>query len=298
MDRFAHHPVARFARHSMEPVMVFLLLTIGLIGAIFLPYYALGQEQEQEQGKGQDPQEVLKFHHQSSGPKVDYQALLEAASPLSENREGQDLLQACLAAYGGSEKLAKLQGLRLTYSLAGSSDPAKGSTSKSFQLGRRYKVVQDGRERILNGGDCWVQDKDQTWKMDDFRYRAELFSYLVLAMPYAAETEHFDQVRFSRDQEQGLGLFYFVKTDSLMIIMGVDTSDHLVKATTGVLPNGENTMVFVNKFDDFRAVDGFLFPHKLTNYSLGMMMGENVLEKAEVNPVFPATEFLPRPEGK
>jgi hypothetical protein len=237
-----------------------------------------------------------KFHHQKTSPKVDYQALLEGATPLSESSDGRQLLDSCFEAYGGVEKLKTLESFQLTYPLGpgGETEQDAGKIMKFFGPHRRYKVIEGDKERIINGDRCWVQDADQTWEMDDFRYRAELYSYLVLGMPLVAETESFDEVRFSEGKEEDLGLFYFVKTDSLMIILGVDKEDHLIKSTTGVLPAGEKTLVFVNKFDNFRTVDGFLFPHKLTNYSLGMKMGELDLEKMSVNPEFSESVFLPR----
>ena len=270
-------------RLSQEKLVVFFLMTFCLVGIPFLSVCASAQADE-----------AVKFHHQKAGPKVDYQALLEEATPLQESPEGQQLLSNCLEAYGGMDNLENLQSFQLSYPLPGSGESENGAIVKSFHRGRRYKVIQGNKVRILNGEKCWVENKEQTWEMDDFRYRAELYSYLVLGMPYAAEKENFDEVRFSTGEDDNLGLFFFVKTDSLMIIMGVDTADHLIKSTTGVLPAGEKPLVFVNKFDDFRNVEGFIFPHKLINYSLGMKMGEHVLDEIIINPDFPEAEFLPR----
>jgi hypothetical protein len=270
---------------TMGSGLCILTLLVGLLGIFALPYLAYAQEEE-----------VMKFHHTSSGPTVDDQTRLEEAVPLADSAEGLDLLQACLEAYGGREKLESLKSFKLSYPGEKKDGSEDFGVEKFFSRGRLYKTVAGDKERILNGSDCWVQNSQQTWDMAGFRYRAELYSYLVLSMPLAAETEHFDEVKFSRGEESGTDIFYFVKSDSLMIAMGVDSEDHLIKSTTGVLTEGEKTVVFINKFDDFRQVDGFLFPHRVTNYSLGLKMGDLVLGGVEINPEFPESVFLPRPE--
>jgi hypothetical protein len=265
-----------------------LILAIISLGAVLLvPVGANAQNDD-----------AVKFHNHQRSPKVDYAALLEKATPLDDSPEGRQLLSDCLVTYGGVENLEKLMSFQVTYAFAGSGDANKVAFVKSFRSDRRYKVVEGDKERILNGENCWVQNAEKTWKMDDFRYRAELYSYLVLGMPLAAERENFEEIRFSDNKEDDHGLFYFTKTDSMMIIMSVDKTEHFINSTTGILPDDSNQIVFMNKFDDFRKVEGFVFPHKWVNYSLGMKMGEYVLDAISVNPDIPDAEFLPRFEAE
>jgi len=282
MDKVNANPTTLVTRKTMAATWPNLLFL-----AVLLPGLAIAQMDD-----------AVKFHHADPGPQVDYQALLEEATPLSDSPEGQELLQACLDAYGGMEKAESLRTFKLTYPEGQEGELGKPTVEKFFSRDRRYKIQEGDKERMINGSTCWVQSATDSWEMEGFRYRAELYSYLVLAMPFAAKTEHFDEVKYSRGEVDNLGIFYFVKTDSLMITMGVDTANHTIQSTTGILTEDEKTMVYINKFDDYRLVEGFLFPHQLTNYSLGMKMGELFLEGVEINPEFPDSVFLPRADRK
>ena len=60
----------------------------------------------------------------------------------------------------------------------------------------------------------------------------------------------------------------------------------------------EQRFVFINYFDDYRQVEGFWFPHKLVNISMGLRVGESVLDQVQVNPAFGEKSFMPPKAGK
>ncbi len=238
------------------------------------------------------------FHSTTPGHKVDYRGFFDAAVDLSDSPTGQAVLAECLAAYGGVEKLRTLQGFRIRYD---ESSLVGGETTelvKSFQRGRRYRTVQGTDSRLINGLTCWYEHGDQTAELDGTHYRAELFSYLTLAMPLAAETEHFDQIRYGRREGDPLEYLYFDKADSVLVVLGISAEDHLIVSSTGVLPQGEKEFVFSNEFSGHTEYEGFVFPGVVNFYSLGMRVGQAEVREVEINPAFGADEFQPRGQGK
>lgn len=257
-----------------------------IAGVLILPIVTPAQGQEQT------------FHGSESAPKVDYEARYAAAAPLVGSEAGRQALADCLEAYGGVEKLEALQGYRLHYSMSKRMTENPVQVVKSVAQGRRYLRDEGEMLRILNGQECWFTKGDEVAEMDDGRYRAELFSYLTLAMPLAAETERFDGVRFGKVEGDPLSYLYFDKADSVLVVLGIDDENHLIRTSTGVIRQGEQHFVFINEFDDFREVEGYWFPHKLVNISMGLRVAESVVKKVEVNPDFDKGTFLPPGGGK
>ena len=234
------------------------------------------------------------FHHGSSKDKTDWDALYAEATSLRESAPGTALLEGCLAAYGGQEKLATLRALRLRYDqvrLGGTSQ----QVVRTFARGRRHVLAKPGESRYLDGGRCWYENEQQVMELDTGRYCAELFSYLTLAMPLAARTERFDDIRYRMRQDDPLGYLFFDKADSLLVVLGVDPATKLIHSAAGVVRQGEQNYAFVNKFEDHREVDGFILPHRLVSISMGLKVAESTLDKAEINPELAEDSFRPRP---
>lgn len=235
------------------------------------------------------------FHGPQKGePKLDYDALAAAATPLEDSPRGRALADACLARYGGVEKLQGLRGLRLVYRTKSMGGTDEEETVKTFERGRKYRVRTPRQTRVLNGDRAWFRNADTQIDLDGGRYRAELFSWLTLAMPLALTDERYDGgVRYGEREGDPLGYFYMEKKDSLMIILGVDPADSLIKSSEGVIRQEGESFVFINRFSQHRDVDGFPFADQLVNVSLGLEVGRSRLESVEVNPEFDADEFTP-----
>ncbi len=243
------------------------------------------------QGGGHD------FHHMKPGPKIDYEARFAAAASLVDSREGREVLDRCLDAYGGRKKLAALQGFRLHYDMLAMLKKSTQRVVKSFARGRRYSVERGREKRFLDGDRCWYTKDEMVAPMDSGRYRAELFSYLTLAMPLAAETEPFADIRYGTEPGDSLLYLYFDKPDSVLLVLGVEPGSYHIVKSTGVVRQGEQRFVFINQFDDFREVEGYLFPHHLVNISMGLKVADSRLGKVEINPRFGETYFRPEGEG-
>ncbi len=262
----------------MARKLAFLILAVFLI----VGSNVLGQHEKQ------------RFHSTVPGHKVDYQALLEQAQVIDDSPTGQEVLANCLQAYGGMEKMATLHSFRIQYESATGPDTEPETVVKTIQRGRKYRTAKGTDTRLINDRTCWYEHEDQVAELNDTRYRAELFSYLTLTMPYTAKTERFDSVRYGKQDGDSLDYLYFAKTDSLMIILGIDPESHLIKKSTGVIPQDDINFIYINEFSGFKEYDGFVFPSQTVFYSLGMRVGQTTVQELEINPVFDATEFLPR----
>lgn len=230
---------------------------------------------------------------------VNYDSLFAAAAPLATSLEGRTALDQCLERYGGVEKLKQLDTFRLTYRMKAFLNKDSLDIVKSFANHRKYKISRRGpatnEVRILNHPNAWYQNRDTLIALDGGRYRAELFSYLTLAMPLASQTERFDDMRYGNRDGDSLSYIYMKKQDTLMIVIGIDPRDHLIKSSEGVIFQGEQHFVFINWFSGHREYDGYVFPLYLTNVSMGLEVAQSVVTKVEVNIGYDEKEFNPQP---
>ena len=129
--------------------------------------------------------------------------------------------------------------------------------------------------------------------LDGGRYNAELYSYLYIAMPLAVRTERFDQIRYGERPDDPLAYLYLEKQDSVMVILGIDRDTHLIRSAEGIVRQGEESYVFINRFDDYQEKDGYLFPGEVVTISLGLQVSKAKLTGVKVNPGFDDEEFKP-----
>jgi len=243
------------------------------------------------------------FHgHPKDGadyPKLNYDSLYQSATPLAQSPRGKQLLDKCLEAFGGVEHLEGLHGYRTAWEITTSVYRDPEALLKSVATNRRHRVHMERSDhfqtRIMNGTKAWFVNPDTVIFVDGMRYNAELFSDLSLRLPLCITTERFDGVRYGERAGDSLAYLYMDKNDSLLFIVGVDPADGLIKVIEGEVKHGEQHMVFVNLLSDYESVEGYLFPRKLTNISMGLKVGESTVKKIEVNPEFPPDEFT-KPE--
>jgi hypothetical protein len=234
-----------------------------------------------------------KFHHSGSSPKVDYEGLMKEAVPLSESDEGRAVLESCFQSYGGEELLKTLKDFELTYDATSKFGVKSYKLVKSFQRGRRYKIDRRDEQRILNGKESWFKNEETTMDMDGGRYCAELYSYLTLAMPLAIRTEKFDEIRYGERPDDPLAYFYLEKQDSALVVLGIDRDSHLIRSAEGIIYQGDDNYIFINKFDGYQDHGGFKFAGEVTTISMGLEVSKAKLTGVKVNPGFKSKEFKP-----
>jgi hypothetical protein len=164
---------------------------------------------------------------------------------------------------------------------------------KSFARGRRHRVKRLEEERILSGSECWFQSSDSLMILDGGRYRAELYSFLTLAMPLAIQTERFDDIRYGERTGDPLAYIYLDKQDSLLVVLGIDREDYMIRSSEGIVRQGDQSFVFVNRFTDYQRREGFFFAGGVTTISLGLEVASAKLKAVEVNSGLDDEDFKP-----
>jgi hypothetical protein len=257
-----------------KPRLKYILICQVVISVIILSGISAGYE---------------KFHAQEheSTPKLDYDSLFAIASPLADSPDGRQVIENCLNAYGGIPKLEELKSVRFTWRMLAMMSSDSVNVVKIMATGRRYKIERErpnGFEvRMIDENRAWFQNADTVIELNGGRYKAELFSYLVLSMPLALKTERFDDIRYGRRADDPLHYLYLDKLDSLMVVLGIDPSDYMIKKAEGLIRQEDETFVFINQFGDFKKLNGFMFPRSLTNVSMGLTVGQSALKDVEVN---------------
>lgn len=237
------------------------------------------------------------FHGSSGLPKLNYDSLYNDAVVLDTSPRGQELVQKCIERYGGEEKLKELKSFHIEFSMFMYMAHDSITVEKFFDRSRRYKIVkhqQSGIEaRILNEDSAWYTGTDTLMDLKGSRYNAELFSYLTLTMPAGIREERFSDIRYGVRSEDSLEYIYMNKADTLMIVLGISPEDYTIRSSEGIVQGDSTSFVFINKFDDFRTVDGYLFPHVLTNISMGLEVAKSRVRLITINPQISDEEFQP-----
>lgn len=244
---------------------------------------------------------AAQFHgHPKDGadyPKLNYDSLFDAATPLENSSDGKALLASVIDASGGREHLETLKGYRATWALTSAVYSEASNIIKSVATGRHHRIHLERSDhyqtRILSGRQAWFANPDTVIALNHMRYKAEIFSNLVLNLPLSIENEPYASRRYGTRTDDPLQYLYLEKADSLLLVVGVDPADYTIRVVEGVVKEGQHSMTFVNKLSDYKKVRGYLFPHSLTNISMGLKVGEAVISEIEVNPEFPASEFRP-----
>ena len=274
--------------------MMFSLLLLAAVGVAANP--AGGGLTPHDTTKTNPPQiGGYHGHPAPTGQKLNYDSLFTNATPIRKSPKAQTLIDNVMLRYGGRSELAKLTSFALAYVPEGSTDTSV-SITKVWSTDRHLKytrLADQSVSRYLNGQECWLMTRGQVQKASAQRYAAELYSYLALAMPLAIEKEVFSAIRYDQRENDSLEYLYLLKSDSLMIVLGIDGEDHLIKSCEGVVYGKESRTVFKNLFSDFREIQGYVFPHRIQSVSMGLDMGALILKDVQVNPTLPENLFRP-----
>ena len=222
--------------------------------------------------------------------KLPYEFMYAEATPLSESDDAQALLEGCFAAYGGRDHLAALNSVCLTHEIS-SAMSGDGQAERMVSDGRHYRIERSGEVRTLNGSTAWYRSEKGTAELVGTRYRGELFSYLTMRLPQIIEIESFSEPRYATRSGDPLGYIFFDKSDTLLLVLGIDPETHLIRSSEGVIRNGESTTVYINRFDGHKDFDGYIFPTQLTNISMGIEVAKSDLVKVELNCGADAADF-------
>jgi hypothetical protein len=230
--------------------------------------------------------------------KLNYDSLFQAAIPLAESEEGRKLVAHCISAYGGVEHLGKLRTQALHYRMAMTLSAGEAEASKYVSSERRHRAVRHlgefTKERLLNGDSAWRIVGDSVCPLQGADYCGQLFSYFTLNLPLAMTADDFSEVRYGRRNGDPLSYIYMLIPDSLMFIAGIRAGDGMVMSSEGVMLATHKRSTYINLFSDHREEEGYIFPHLLTNISLGLEVAKSVLLGVDLNPALTDDLFKPK----
>lgn len=274
-------------KYDLNGVTSFMKTKIAMLLALVVLAAGVNAQHESPQ----------KYHGHMAEPKLNYDSLFQAATILDESKVGQTVVKKLLEAYGGEEHLQNLKAAKFTWRMKSMMAPDSITVVKSVRFDRHYKIqreVASGWEtRCLNGPKSWFQTSDTAIEITGGRYKSELFSYLVLSAPATIVTEPFSEIRYGQRTNQPYHYIYMKKNDSLMLVFGIDPAGYMIKTAEGIVYEEDNRFVFQNEFAEHQKYEGFFFPYKLTNISMGLVVGTANLESVEVNPSL-ADDFFTR----
>lgn len=238
-----------------------------------------------------------KYHGVKGEAKLNYDSLYNSAVSLEKSSEGKEIINKCIEAYGGMEKLEKIKSLKYQWKMFPNYSKDSITVIKEFSQNRKYKIIQNwdrGIEaKLLNDKMAWSITSDTIISISGPQYTGKLFSYLVMKMPQAMKNESFSEIRYGMRDSDSLGYIYMLKKDSLMIVVGIDPSDNLIKQTEGIVLYEGGSSVYINRFSNFKEIEGYLFPQNMIDISMGLIMGKSSLEDVKINVNFPESEFEP-----
>lgn len=240
------------------------------------------------------------IHSSGHGPeKLNYDSLYRAAAPLNESPVGRQLVQECLAAYGGQAHLEKLQTLILHYRMVHSLSGDTADLWKYFAPGPKLKKTRHlsghSKELILNDVHAWRVMADKAVELGEISYFGQLYSYEVLRMPLPLAESAPENLRYGTRESDSLGYIYWKARDSLLVVIGISPVTGLVMLCEGIITTDGGTAVYANRFAHHREVEAYVFPGLIVDVSLGLELGASHLESVEINPPLSDKLFHPDP---
>jgi len=224
-----------------------------------------------------------------------------AAPPLLRAGEGSGVLVAkAVRAYGGEKVLSRAAAVRQEGRVTSRMRGVEGEILRVFRYpgDLRVEIAYPGVEkevRILNGKKGWRQERPVSGPP----YDAMVLQAGRLALPRnlldaggkvedlgIAEREGKTVHVLSFHLADGMSMRVEIEPDSGRILRSVGRSENGMKS----MPGG---IEFVTEYEDFREVDGVLFPFRERNFAMGHHTGDTVLTRIEFLQTVPEGSFRP-----
>lgn len=232
--------------------------------------------------------------------KLNYDSLWATAKDIEQSKEGRDLILNCFKAYGGEDHLKEINTLTFKYHSQVKIIDKQQTITNYFEKGLKHKVnVVDTKSsitRTLNDKKAWANNKELYKPLLEEGYQREVFDYLCMSMPIGIKTESFEQTKFGEREGDDLKYIYLKKDSFLIVIIGIDPSDYMIKKIEGVIHKGDKRYVHINHYSDFNMVDGFIFPHTKQYISMGLEVSTSTITDIEINPAFEENFFKSKDE--
>jgi len=223
--------------------------------------------------------------------------LLPVSAHADEPGDTAAILERVIAAYGGREALAAVAGFQAEGKVLSLSDGLTGRLQLELSLNGDLRSVirypHRTETRILAGTMAWSGgEHEQRPAERDMNISMRLQYHRLVAPFELAVAEAGDLVREDASDEGYIRLRRDWGSAS-RTIYEIDPDSWYVMRTRGEIGEGEATLLFETESNDFREVDGVLFPFRMTTTVAGHTAAEVILDRVTTGGDYDPRRFLP-----
>ncbi len=248
----------------------------------------------------EDPPASMAQVRDNVQPEVQTSAVVDEVGGKSQAPEllnAEVILNAHVQASGGTKAIAAFERVYLEGSLEVLRQNIKGTARQWWRDGKFYgeqELLGIGTSKAgFDGKVVWASDPILGMRMLDGKERELYLRSGSLSLCHEWK-QHFVRAETLGETEIDGHKLIEVRLESPMgqkVILGFDVSSNILFSTkfTQVGPTGETEVLALS--EDYRAVEGVMFPHKTTLRVGGLMEIVQKVTKIEVNGTFEGVDF-------
>ncbi len=209
-------------------------------------------------------------------------------------------IEAVLAAYGGRAALAKVT---TVFAYGHIDDFLRGSSGGYARAmrrpdGLRIDILPEkgGEVRVLDGERGWqgsgtVMHEANPFSLASMRYQ---YGYLALPMSLADGSARVSDEGQRQLDGQMLDVLLVDLKDAPQLRAYLDPATHLIRRVEADFSmGGMGSSQLGTEYEDFRPVNGLLFPHRLNNFAGGNRISVITIDRLTINQPLPTGAFAP-----
>lgn len=208
------------------------------------------------------------------------------------------LLDKVLDAYGGRKALERAAAVRQTGRVVSTMRAGRvGTLLRAFERPDKLRVEisypGEGSEiRVLDGPTGWRDGKRVSGPpLDAMVLQA---ARIALPLNLVRNREKLREAASVVQDGKSLRALELPLADGMTLSVGIDPESGRILRSSGRSAGGPmGAIEFVTIYEDFRSVDGVLFPFQEVNIAMGRKTGDTTLEKIEILRAIPAATFRP-----
>lgn len=212
-----------------------------------------------------------------------------------------DLVSKVIKAYGGAEAIEKTRAVYARGKIRASVRNDEGTYTRYFMRDRKLRVEikysRSSETRIFNGSRGWRgTDRKPLQEVKGHRLFAMGYQYKQLDIAYGLLKNKYT-IKDTGQRTRGTKKFAVMELtdeEGPLIEVFVDLDTYLIIYVAGHFKIDNNVVVLSVVLSDFRMVEGIPMPHKLSNFSGDMRVGENLIEEYLINPEMDQDLFNPK----
>lgn len=201
-----------------------------------------------------------------------------------------DLLSRVEKTYGGSEAVQKIGSYRVEGRTQSRMHNATGELVREYRSPDRLKVVIEypskSEVRVLDGEYAWRGAKTGVHPVEGPMRSAMDYQLLRSDLP-GVLLRNRDRLTDGGVKEHEGGrhrIIVLAWSKTVEMRYRVDLESFRITQVESVLNMGGRTVIFATSFDDFRLVDGVLFPFRETNYASGAHVADTFVDRVVLDP--------------